>query len=260
MSTEHRGGRAAGPPSRFPRLDRLTGASGCAAGVLLAGLLLACWGRSPLPLLAALAAAPSAVRWWRRRGERQAAGRRRDEVIAFCASLAGEVRAGRQPAQALTAVGAPELGPPGARLLAAARYGGDIPAALRSAARRPGAEGLLAVAACWQVAVDGGASLAAGLERVASALRAERDQQEDVRAQLAGPATTALVLAALPLTGLLLGSAMGVRPLEVLLHSAAGLGCLVTGVLLEWAGLAWVAAIVRSAERPGTGREEARAA
>jgi tight adherence protein B len=105
------------------------------------------------------------------------------------------------------------------------------------------------VAACWQVAVDGGASLASGLERVAEALRADRDQREELRAQLAGPRATALVLAALPLFGLLLGAAMGVRPLQVLLHTQAGLACLLGGVVLEWAGLAWVAAIVARAER-----------
>jgi tight adherence protein B len=221
----------------------------CGAACPLAGLLLALWGSSPLPLLAGVAAAPWAVRRRRRREEERGAEHRRETVIAFCAALAGEVRAGRQPEQALLAAGVSGLGAPAAGLLAAARYGGDVPAALRRAAGRPGAEGLAAVAACWQVAVDGGASLATGLDRVAQSLRAERDQREELRSQLAGPRATALVLAALPLAGLLLGAAMGVQPLRVLLHTAPGLGCLAAGVALEWAGLSWASAIIRHAER-----------
>ncbi|TDC21037.1 hypothetical protein E1265_19125, partial [Streptomyces sp. 8K308] len=164
--------------------------------------------------------------------ERREADLRRAAVIAFCASLAGELRAGRQPVGAVLAAGLAGLGEPGAGVLAAARFGGDVPAALCAAAAQPGAGGLRGVAACWEVAVDGGASLAAGLERVAAALRAERDQEDDLRAQLAGPRASALVLAVLPLFGLLFGSAMGVRPLEVLLGSRLGLGLLLAGALL----------------------------
>ncbi|MDB1086523.1 type II secretion system F family protein [Streptomyces sp. ACA25] len=243
------------PPGAAPGRRRLrlpSRADGTLTSVLCclaAGGVVALWGRSLLPLAAAALLAPLAARWWRGRCGSRDAARRADAVIGFCAAVAGEVRAGRQPEQALRAAGPRHLGAPAAAVTAAARYGGDVPAALRQAAGQPGAEGLRAVAACWQVAVDGGASLASGLDRVADSLRAERDQREELRAQLSGPRATALVLAALPVFGLLLGSAMGVQPLVVLLHSPAGLACLVGGALLEWAGLAWVAAIVRSAER-----------
>ncbi|WP_346071215.1 type II secretion system F family protein [Streptomyces cheonanensis] len=216
---------------------------------LAAGGLVALWGRSPLPLVAAGLAAPLVVRGLRRRRKRRRAEERRESVIGFCRAVAAEVRAGRQPWQAITATGTGSLGAAGTAVLAAARYGGDVPGALSTAAQRPGADGLRAVAACWRVAVDSGASLAAGLEKVAEALRAEQDQREEVRAQLAGPRATAALLAALPLFGLLMGTAMGARPLEVLLHSVPGLVCLLLGGLLELAGLAWVAAINRSAER-----------
>ncbi|NEB75733.1 hypothetical protein G3I40_10905, partial [Streptomyces sp. SID14478] len=129
-----------------------------------------------------------------------------------------------------------------------ARFGGDVSGALRQAAREPGAEGLHGLAACWRVAVDRGAGLAAGLERLAGALRAERDQRADLTAQLAGPWSTAVMLAGLPVLGLLLGSALGARPLKVLLHTGAGFGCLVVGGVLEAAGLWWAVRIVRGAE------------
>ncbi len=56
------------------------------------------------------------------------------------------------------------------------------------------------------------------------------------------------MLAGLPALGLLLGTAMGADPLRVLLHTGAGLGCLVIGGLLEGAGLWWALRIVRAAE------------
>lgn len=140
------------------------------------------------------------------------------------------------------------LGEAQAGVLAAARFGGDVPAALTSAARQPGAEGLLGLAACWRVAVDQGAGLAAGLDRLEGALRADRDQRADLRAQLAGARATAVMLAGLPVLGLLLGAAMGADPLRVLLHSGAGLGCLVVGGLLEGLGLWWALRIVRGVE------------
>ncbi|MEU2875785.1 type II secretion system F family protein, partial [Streptomyces sp. NPDC007070] len=135
-----------------------------------------------------------------------------------------------------------------AAVLAAARFGGDVPGALAAAARRPGAEGLRGLAACWRVAVDQGAGLAAGLDRLEAALRADRDQRCDLRAQLAGARATAVMLAGLPVLGLLLGTAMGADPLHVLLHTGAGLGCLVVGGVLEGVGLWWASGIVRRAE------------
>ncbi|WP_188283364.1 type II secretion system F family protein, partial [Streptomyces sp. CBMA29] len=120
---------------------------------------------------------------------------------------------------------------------------------LREASRLgAGTHGLAAVAACWQVAVDGGAGLAAALDRVAAALRADADQRDDLRAQLAGPRSTAVLLALLPLFGVVLGAGLGADPSAVLLHTPAGLLCLVTGGCLEWAGLAWTARIIRAAE------------
>ncbi len=215
---------------------------------LAAGAVLALSGESVLPLLAGAVAVPLLGRRLRRRERRRAREAREEAVIDLCTAVAGELRAGRTPERALPAVGMPDFGDAGAAVQAAARFGGDVPGALRRAARQEGADGLIGMAACWQVAVDGGAGLADGLDRVAGALRSERDQREELRAQLAGPRSTALVLALLPAFGLLLGGAMGAQPLRVLLHSPAGWACLTAAGLLEWAGLAWVSRIVRTAE------------
>jgi len=215
-----------------------------------AGLLLAVLGSSVVPVVAGAAGVPLLRRARLAREARRARERRGDAVIALCGALAGEVRAGRQPGEALlrAARDTGGLADAQAAVLAAARFGGEVPGALADAARQPGADGLLGLAACWRVAVDHGAGLAAGLDRLEAALRAERDQRAELRAQLAGARATAAMLAALPALGLLLGTALGADPLHVLLHTGAGLGCLVLGAVLEAAGLWWVLRIVRGAE------------
>lgn len=223
---------------------------------LPAGAVLAAATGSVLPLLAGIAAVPLTGRALRRRAERAAAERGATAVGALCGALAGDLRAGRPPHAALAdtieAAGwrdVPELSGAARLLVSAARFGGDVPQALRAAARlSEGTRGLAAVAACWQVAVDGGAGLAAALDRVAAALRAEADQRDDLRAQLAGPRSTAGLLALLPVFGVVLGAGLGARPAQILLHTPTGLLCLLVGGLLEWAGLAWTARIIRAAE------------
>ncbi|MGP4047134.1 type II secretion system F family protein [Streptomyces sp. 2A115] len=217
---------------------------------LVAGLVVALLGTSVVPLVVG-ALGVALVRRARRGGAaRRARDGRGDAVIALCGALAGEVRAGRQPGEALLGAARESggLGDAQAVVLAAARFGGDVPGALTDAARRPGAEGLLGLAACWKVAVDRGAGLAAGLDRLEGALRAERDQRADLRAQLAGARSTAVLLAGLPVLGLLLGTALGADPLHVVLHTGAGLGCLLVGGVLEGVGLWWALRIVRGAE------------
>ncbi|MFI8166513.1 type II secretion system F family protein [Streptomyces sp. NPDC085931] len=216
----------------------------------VAGLVLAVLGASVLPVVLGAAGVPLLRRArlaGRARRDRDA---RADAVITLCGALAGEVRAGRQPGEALlrAARDCAGLADAQATVLAAARFGGDVPEALTTAARQPGAEGLRGLAACWRVAVDQGAGLAAGLDRLATALRAERDQRSDLRAQLAGARATAVMLAGLPALGLLIGTTLGADPLHVLLHTPAGLGCLLAGGALEGLGVWWVLRIVRGAE------------
>ncbi|MEU7578719.1 type II secretion system F family protein [Streptomyces sp. NPDC041068] len=222
---------------------------------LAAGLLVALLGESVVPLVVGAAGVPLVARVRRAGDARRQRERRGDAVIGLCGTLAGEVRAGRQPGEALRlalyeAADADDGGTGATRsaVLAAARFGGDVPGALREAARQPGAEGLLGLAACWRVAVDRGAGLAAGLDRLEAALRSERDQRNDLRAQLAGARSTAVMLAGLPVLGLLMGSALGAEPLRVLLHTGAGLGCLAVGGVLEGVGVWWALRIVRGAE------------
>ncbi|MFI9119521.1 type II secretion system F family protein [Streptomyces bikiniensis] len=212
---------------------------------------LALLGESPLPLVAGALGVPLVERRLRAAGRRREREVRAERVAALCGAVVGELRAGWQPAQALS-FAARETGALGveeARVLAAARFGGDVPEALRRASRQDGADGLAGMAACWQVAVDGGAGLAAGLDRLEASLRGHHEQRERLRAELAGAWATVTVLALLPAAGLALGAALGADPLRVLFHTPAGLGCLAVGGALEAAGLWWAARIVRGGER-----------
>ncbi|MEU9338384.1 type II secretion system F family protein [Streptomyces sp. NPDC048290] len=248
------GGVGHGPPrwpwqwSAWPRWWRA--GPGVEWWAPVAGLVLGMLGGSLLPVVAGAAGMPVVRRIRRAREARRRRERRAAEVIALCGALAGEVRAGRQPGDALRCVArhCDGLGTAHAAVLAAARFGGDIPGELAGAARQPGAEGLLGLSACWRVSVDQGAGLAAGLDRLDAALRAQRDRRADLRAQLAGARATALMLAGLPVAGLLLGTALGADPLHVLLHTGPGLVCLAVGLALEGAGLWWALRIVRRAE------------
>ncbi|MFJ2025723.1 type II secretion system F family protein [Streptomyces sp. NPDC087897] len=229
-----------------------------------AAVLLAVVGSSVLPLVAGAVAVPLVRRWLHGRTGVRAAERGAAAVAALCGAVVGELRAGREPGQALlaalsegsegngvcaaaTASGG-RLGEAEDAVLAAARFGGDVPAALREAAEGPGLGGLSGMAACWRVAVDGGAGLAIGLERLEATLRDERRRQEELRAQLSGAWSTVVVLALLPVAGLGLGAALGAEPLRVLLHTPAGLACLAVGASLEAVGLYWACRIVRGGE------------
>lgn len=252
------GGAVVPGPVRWDRLlsaARVRAARWREWACLGAGLVVAVLGGSVIPLLAGAAAVPLVRRWLRVRARERARAARAAEVVALCGAAVGELRAGAQPGQALTAAmrrtaaGPGGPGPAEAGVLAAAAFGGDVPGALRQAAREPGAEGLAGMAACWQVSVDGGAGLAAGLDRLEGALRAERDRQESLRAQLAGARSTVVVLALLPLVGLLIGTGLGADPLRVLLHTPMGWGCLAAGGVLEALGLLWCRHIVRAVEQ-----------
>lgn len=228
--------------------------------------LLAAWPtHSPLLAVLAAGAVLPAIRLRRRRRRTRAREQRRLAVVALCAALAGELRTGATPQQAAELVGGELVGGQleagalgrsatrpalldGTVLLAAVRYGGSVPEAFLTIAAAPGAEGAAGIAACWRVASSSGAGLAAGLDRVAEGLRAEHALHETVRAELAGARSTAALLAALPLFGLLLGAGLGADPLRVLLHTTGGLACLALGALLECAGITWTARIARAAE------------
>ncbi len=106
------------------------------------------------------------------------------------------------------------------------------------------------IAAGWDVSGRTGAPLAAVLDRVDHDLRSRLRQRRQIAAQLAGPRATALLLAALPVLGILLGTAMGADPVRILLGTSFGQVLLLTGAVLQAAGVLWTARIVRDGGEP----------
>ncbi|WBB73281.1 hypothetical protein O7602_26965 [Micromonospora sp. WMMD1128] len=91
-----------------------------------------------------------------------------------------------------------------------------------------------------------GAPLADLLERIEADARTADRGLAAAAAQAAGARATAWLLAALPLGGIGLGYAIGVDPVEVLLHTPVGGGSALAAVALQIGGLLW-------AERLGAG-------
>jgi tight adherence protein B len=115
--------------------------------------------------------------------------------------------------------------------------------ALREVAAPPSAEHALRVAGAAGVPP---AEALAGVDRD---LQARSDLAHAVTGAVAGARASAALLAGLPLLGLLLGAAMGARPLDFLAGSGAGRLVCCVGVLLDAAGVAWTQRLVARAER-----------
>jgi tight adherence protein B len=240
-----------GPAVRWPRWRPPVVWSAPAAG-LLAGLTSGGAGLAVAPAVAV----GLLVAFLARVVDRRLAGRREerelDAVVEAVSTLSAELRAGQQPGPALRTAAAVTHGAAAQALSAAAAtalLGGSAPATLRAAGgcAEPAAGVLRWLAAGWQVSESAGAPLCAVLEQADQAARAGRARRRQLAALLAAPRATAALLAGLPAVGLALGAAMGASPVTVLLHAPAGQGALLTGVVLELAGMAWTGRIVRVA-------------
>jgi tight adherence protein B len=226
-----------GPTERRVTRGGWAGWVGACAAVAAALLL-------PLTTLlaAAVLAATVGLRWRGRLRSRRAVAESRSLEAAIDV-LVGELRAGAHPVRAF-AVAADETDGTVAdrfRTVAArARLGADVAAGLRSAARSsamPAHWERLAV--CWRLAAEHGLAMSA-LVRAAQRDIAERQRfSARVVARMAGARATAVIVAALPVLGIMLGQLIGAQPLRFLLDGHAGGWLLVTGTVLVCGGLMW---------------------
>ncbi len=173
-------------------------------------------------------------------------GAHRAAQLEWLEAVVAELRAGRDPRSAVAAASRSLRGSVTTAADAAARSGGDVAMALRADAR--GSELLRGVAACWEVAQGSGAGLAASLTTLADAARETERIRRELHAGLAEPRATAVVLAGLPVVGLLLGSMLGADPLAWLVGSPAGWTVLALGVTFEVIGALWAWHIATSLE------------
>jgi len=220
----------------------------CAAAFALGGLGSA-WRGPVVGVAAAVAGALSVSSVVR--GSRRAAERSRDHDLSAALRLArAELDVGSSGAVALSAaasVAGVHRAAFEAAAAALAEGGDDVVAAVSAAGAEPE---LIVSAQAWQLAATLGLPLAGVLARVDDDVQARRDQVRVVASALAGPRSSAGLLAGLPVLGVVLGMAMGARPLHVLLDAAGGQMLLCAGVLLDAAGVVWTARLISSAERP----------
>ncbi len=201
----------------------------------LAWLATARWG------MPAQVKRPRTLRTGRVRLLRAERNRERDraELAAAVAALRDEYAAGATIAAAFMAAAAlpgrcqAALG----RAAVLARQGAEVTPALAAEPR------LAPLAIACDLAGRNGAPLTGALAGVHAELAAEQRAARAVRTALAGPRSSALLLAGLPLIGLAMGSAMGAAPQRVLLHTGAGRVALVVGTALDLAGLGWTLAL-----------------
>jgi tight adherence protein B len=215
-----------------PRPSSVTLAA--AAGV--AGWLLAGAGGA----VAALLATVTAWRRWRARGELHRSLSAIDGLTEAIHSLVAGLRAGAHPADAAESAAAdakPEAAASMRAIAAAARLDGDVHLALDATASQTLASGLARVSRAWALAQRHGLPLADILDAVGRDLDQRVRFSRQVLARMAGPRTSATVLALLPALGVALGEAVGAQPLRML--TGPGQLLLAVGVALLCAGVTW---------------------
>lgn len=109
----------------------------------------------------------------------------------------------------------------------------------------PGA-GAHTVALAAEAAGRYGISIEGLLRHAMAAEEHDRAHREATAADLQGAVTSAVMLAALPLGGILLAQLMGVDAAQFLLHNPGGAIALILGSLLEAAGITWCFRIIRA--------------
>lgn len=211
-----------------------------AAGWLVAAL--------PGAITAALAVA-TAQRRWRAHEARTRSLTATTALAEAVHALVAALRAGAHPADAAESAATdapPSAAAPMRAIAATARLDGDITRALSAAA--PAATPVLhRIARAWSLAQRHGLPLADVLDAVARDLTQRVRFTRQVLARMAGPRTSATVLAVLPALGIALGELMGAHPLHVLTTTPLGGALLVVGVTLLIAGITWCARLTTQA-------------
>ncbi|MEO7288228.1 MAG: pilus assembly protein TadB [Jatrophihabitantaceae bacterium] len=199
----------------------------------------------PVPAILAGIAGGTTAWCWRQWVAERAGEQDRAALAAALAALAEEYAAGATSSAAFEH-SAPVAGRYASAMAAAAGLAGlgeqPGPALQADVALTP-------LALACQLAGSSGASFTDLVQGVRADLAADRATHAAVLAAVAGPRSSALLLAALPVVGLAMGAGMGADPARVLVHTPAGLLVLSIGVLLELAGLVWTVLLTSRACR-----------
>lgn len=168
-------------------------------------------------------------------------------------AMAGDLRAGAHPAHAAQAAAQDADADVAAALEAmamTARLGGEPEVGRAQEGETVGATALNRLRTAWSLARRHGLPLADVVDAVHRDVDARARLAAQLQARMAGPRASALMLAGLPVLGLLLGQAMGAEPLTVLATTAVGQVLFTVGAALVLGGVYWTSAITgRAAPR-----------
>jgi len=124
---------------------------------------------------------------------------------------------------------------------------GDVAVGLETDAQTKHLAMLADVALIYRLCAPTGAPITESLSRIISSVRDQQRRQRMLAQETASTKATVVVLAALPLLGVLMGLGLGMNPLTWFIHSALGALCLASGVGLEVVGWLWVRLLIRRA-------------
>lgn len=198
-------------------------------------------GRVTLAVAGAMAGA-TAIHMLRARRAASAERRRRAAAAAYLGAVSTNLQAGATLPDALARageqVGEAQVRADAMRIAHQARTGARL---------EPRVPELERLGVLWTLSVSRGVPLA----KLIAALRDDIDHanrhRDATRAALAGPQTTAAVLAALPVAGVLMGTAMGASPIAFLTGGGLGGVLLVAGTALVCAGVLVSGRIIQGA-------------
>jgi tight adherence protein B len=216
--------------------------------LLTGSLLLLVTVLASVAIAAAVAIIAGVLRWTvRSSGRRQRDAAARRTLCAAVRMITADLEAGGRPAEVLSAaaevVASPADSAAFAAAAAAAAAGRDVSPELAVAPR------LAALGRAWELATYAGAPLSRVLAQVAADFDAQDARARDLAVALSGPRATAVLLAGLPVLGVVLGTALGARPLAFLIETHAGHAVLLLGVALDAVGVIWVERLIRRVER-----------
>jgi tight adherence protein B len=211
----------------------IIGSVGVAIGALVAPIV----GLAATPLVGALL--------WCRRREVAAARRaaRADDLERCVHSIIEDCRAGATLPDAVAGAA-----------VASAYYRHALDAAARDAVGAgitagwprlaAAAPELVPLALAGRLATRSGSSPIGVLEVLSVDLDSDRSVRSSVATAVAGPRASALLLAGLPVAGLLLGTSLGANPAHILAATAIGNVALAIGLAFEAVGLFWTSILI----------------
>lgn len=170
------------------------------------------------------------------------------DVARLMERLAAALRTGAAPRTAWAAV-ARSLDPGPLQGMAARMADGSEAGLVleRAAAGASSAPALRSLRAALEICARTGAPTASVLGSIATTLRDLHDARLARESAFAGPRATGRILLLLPVTGIALGTLIGVNPLRVLTTTPAGLAMLAAGITLTVTGWWWMHRMMRRA-------------